>query len=73
MSRNRIAAFTGPADGENPNGFRQVGPNGTGRGGSGGDEGQQYEWGGNVAGAPWAPPDPYETTTRVTLGRIRRR
>ena len=60
MGKNRIKAFDGPGPGENPHGYRQVGPNGVGRGGIGdqGDEGQQWQWGPNVAGAPWAPPEP---------------
>ena len=73
MNRDRIKAFSGPAAGENPNGFRQVGPNGTGRDALGETgEGQQYEWGGNVAGAPWAPPDTYAHDRRsVRTGRRR--
>lgn len=60
MGRNKIAAFDAPAEGENPNGFRRVGSSGIGKGGIGdqGDEGSQFNYGGNIAGAPWAPPEP---------------
>lgn len=53
----KIKAFDGPAEGENPNGFRRVGSSGIGKGGIGdqGDEGSQFSYGGNIAGAPWAP------------------
>ena len=56
----KIKAFDGPVDGENPNGFRRIGSSGIGKGGIGdqGDEGSQYNFDGNIAGAPWAPPEP---------------
>jgi len=43
----KIKAFDAPADGENPNGFRQVGPNGIGKGGYGNKAdqgGEETQW-----------------------------
>lgn len=70
----KIKAFDGPADGENPNGFRRIGASGIGKGGVGdhGDEGSQFHYDSNIAGAPWAPPDELSPWA-IPQGRVRKR
>ena len=71
----KIKAFDGPADGENPNGFRRIGSSGIGHGGIGdqGDEGTQWNFAPNIAGAPWAPPDEQPSWYAPVIMRGRRR
>lgn len=62
-------------EGENPHGFRAVEPNGTGKGGIGGDFERQMNWGPGLDGPRWNP-TPEQTlfvVGTVTTKRSRRR
>lgn len=54
MPRN---VFERVSEGENPNGFRAVTPNGTASDRGEGDN-HQYNWGPNINGPRWAMPEP---------------